>query len=189
MDFEVCVALVEDTIDLAEEEGQIGSQVIFLNFITENIPEEILSQLNDTFLSSELRDSDGDEKEVYSHNAFLIDVYQERFAKDDGEEEDHENNDSCVLCLRPWTHCKLTRHHVYPKETHTYLLKRASHSKEDLLTTIAVCRLCHNAIHRFHSNKTLAEELYSIPLLKNDEKIGSFCKWVSKQGSRNSKMK
>lgn len=194
MDFDIIVELIEDTIDLAEEEGEVSSQEQFLSFIEENIPEDILAQLNDTFISSssKLEDSDNDNGGG-DGNAFLIDVYQERFAQDEEGEEDEsdESNDMCVLCLRPWTHCKLTRHHVYPRETHAVLLKRSSsvHSKASLLTTICVCRLCHNAIHRFHSNRKLAEELYSVPLLRSDEKIASFCKWVSKQGARNAKMK
>jgi hypothetical protein len=44
-----------------------------------------------------------------------------------------------------------------------------------------ICRPCHTAVHRAHSNIDLASYLNTVPKLLEDEKISKFCKWASKQ--------
>lgn len=47
--------------------------------------------------------------------------------------------------------------------------------------TCLICRACHSAIHRFHSNETLAIEFNTVERLLGDEKVFKYAKWASKQ--------
>jgi len=62
----------------------------------------------------------------------------------------------------------------------------SSHSFTDLLLSCLILhpRPCHTAVHRSHDNDTLATLLYTVPALLEDEKVGKFVRWASKQRGR-----
>lgn len=53
-------------------------------------------------------------------------------------------------------------------------------SKEELERTVLICRACHNGIHHFYDEHTLAESLNTIEKLCSDEKLAKHFAWVSK---------
>lgn len=81
---------------------------------------------------------------------------------------------SCELCKRE---LNLTKHHLIPKEE--------GGKEEDIAL---ICSDCHRQIHALYTNRELAKCLYSIELLKQDEKISKFLKFIKKQ-SPTKKMK
>ena len=107
---------------------------------------------------------------------FVICVIRGRISTD--IEEDIEPG-CCLVCERATS---LTRHHVFPKETHKTLLKKGFVETE-LAETIAICKMCHRTIHRFFSNDLLASDYYSLELLLSDEKFFKYAKWAGKQKS------
>ncbi|GAB5036797.1 Hypothetical protein NocV09_04900260 [Nannochloropsis oceanica] len=86
----------------------------------------------------------------------------------------------CELCARVMP---LTRHHLRPRTLHKKLLKQGI-SQEELNICATICRPCHTAVHRSHDNDTLATLLYTVPALLEDEKVGKFVRWASKQRGR-----
>ena len=83
----------------------------------------------------------------------------------------------CSKCERQ---VKLTKHHLYPKETHKQMRKKGI---DDFLLsqTISICRMCHSTIHRFFDNDMIANELYTLELLLNNEKYYKYARWASNQ--------
>ncbi len=77
---------------------------------------------------------------------------------------------TCKLCERK--EIELTVHHLIPKEEGGAFLK-----------TALLCKACHKQIHTLYSNKEIALRLYSIPLLKDDEEMKGYLKWIKKQPS------
>ncbi|MFC4322316.1 HNH endonuclease [Litchfieldia salsa] len=77
---------------------------------------------------------------------------------------------ACELCERE--EVETTVHHLIPKEM-----------GGTFEATSTLCIPCHKQIHALYHNSELAVRLYTIPLLKEDEKIASFIKWVRKQPS------
>jgi hypothetical protein len=53
--------------------------------------------------------------------------------------------------------------------------------REILQNTCEICRPCHSAVHRAHSNMELAMNFNSVEKLLSDESIRKFCQWASKQ--------
>ena len=62
-------------------------------------------------------------------------------------------------------------------------LKRALAAEPELSRTMPVCRLCHDAIHRFFTNEQLATHFHTLEALLGDERFYRFAKWNSKQSS------
>ncbi|MFJ7756067.1 HNH endonuclease [Peribacillus muralis] len=75
---------------------------------------------------------------------------------------------TCELCQRDGI--ELTVHHLIPRE------EGGSH-----LPTAALCKSCHKQIHALYSNKELAIRLYTIALLKDDDSLKKYIKWIKKQ--------
>lgn len=166
--------LLDEIIDLAIEDNQIENDAMFSEFVKDMLPLDIFNELID----------------ITGSDVFIEDIFQERFSKiddNDNDDYDHDNKRivNCQLCER---FVKLTRHHVYPKETHKSCLKRGI-AERDLLTTIAICKMCHSTIHRFYSNDELAKNYYTLDLLLAEDKIIRYAKFASKQGSRLSKIR
>lgn len=67
----------------------------------------------------------------------------------------------CEICERT---LPLTKHHLIPRMMHPRLKKQGT-PKEILYRTADICRLCHNAVHRFFSEKELAFEYNTIEKL------------------------
>lgn len=85
----------------------------------------------------------------------------------------------CELCERDGM--LLTAHHLIPRETHKKFLKRGTYTEAELSRVTMVCRPCHSAIHRTHSNDVLAEHFNTVEKLLQDEAIFKFARWASKQ--------
>jgi len=80
-----------------------------------------------------------------------------------------ERLSTCELCDRQVS--ETTRHHLTPKS-------------EGGLITVALCPTCHQTLHRFFSNQTLAKEFSSIEALQNDPEIAQYLSWVRRQPDR-----
>lgn len=88
-------------------------------------------------------------------------------------------SNECELCERIMP---LSKHHLYPKDQHKRLIKQKKMSRDELLAnTTEICRPCHSAIHRFFTNRVLADRLHSIELLIEEEKIIDWVKYARKQ--------
>jgi hypothetical protein len=55
------------------------------------------------------------------------------------------------------------------------------YTKEERQVGVMICRQCHSGIHRFYDEMTLAKELNTLILLKEDPQLATFFHWVSKQ--------
>jgi Zn finger protein HypA/HybF involved in hydrogenase expression len=201
-DISIASELFEETIELAEEEDAVCDVKTFATFIVDMIPTEILDELkilagimNDEITEEEIGRSTSSSSSSRVVSAldpstfrFLEDIWCERYevkvVEDDKAEWDRETNSfECELCERL---IQTTRHHVYPKETHEWLRKRneSHYSVMELRKTIALCRMCHSAIHRFYSNRDLAIDYCSLELLLESDQVCKFAKWASSMQGR-----
>ena len=203
-DINIASQLFEDTIELAQEEDAVKDAKQFAMFIVEMIPEDILNELKVLAgISNFDRIDDGNEggnsasvaPESFLDSTldrttflFLEDIWAERFREklDDSDKGDWDrdtNSFECELCDR---FIQTTRHHVYPKETHDWLRKRdeSHYCTAELRKTIALCRMCHSAIHRFYSNRELATDYHSLDLLLDSDQVCKFAKWASSMQGR-----
>ncbi len=76
----------------------------------------------------------------------------------------------CELCRREVARC--TVHHLVPKA-----------KGGRFGPTARLCSTCHRQLHALFSEATLAQELYSIPLLRAHPQVHNYLKWVRKQKS------
>ena len=198
----VASQLFEETIELAEEEDAVSDAEQFAQFIVDMIPADLLNELkilagicgedNNVAESNNL----SRQPSAYIRGStldpstfrFLEDVWTERFQKEAEDTEradwDRETNSfECELCGR---FIQTTRHHLYPKETHDWLMKKNDirYTTNELRKTVALCRMCHSAIHRFHTNRELAIDFCSLELLLDCDKVCKFAKWASSMQGR-----
>lgn len=78
----------------------------------------------------------------------------------------------CELCARVvrWgPGCLITKHHLYPQEITKKYADRYTPAQKHSLALL--CRPCHDACHRAHDNRTLADFYYEVDLLKADPTI------------------
>lgn len=78
----------------------------------------------------------------------------------------------CELCARVvrWgPGCLITKHHLYPQEITKKYPDRYTQAQKGSLALL--CRPCHDACHRAHSNKILADFYNEVDLLKADPNI------------------
>jgi hypothetical protein len=169
-------ALFEEVLSLATEEDSVCNDMQkFIEFVQEMLPPEVISQLRGITGSDD------------SDDTYLSDIWKDRFDyttfADGNAEGDAEAGEGrwtervCQICER---YTKLTEHHLYPREMHKTMLKRGF-VEEKLNQTASVCRLCHSTIHRFFSNKELADRYFTLDLLMEDERMQRFVKWASMQ--------
>jgi hypothetical protein len=180
--------LFEETLSIAEDDGATKELSQFVSFITDYLPPEVLDQLISLAGFTDTGDEGSPGSSGQSSTCielFLEDVWRERYemtipsaATDDMDSSTAQNPYECELCERV---IQTTRHHVYPRETHEWLQKRDPdrYTDRELGTTINLCRMCHSAIHRFYTNRQLAEEYYSLELLLESEQVCKFAKWAS----------
>jgi hypothetical protein len=141
---EIYSQLLEEVIELAIEDGAIETCENFTDFVQSMLPENILNGL----------------ATIAGGSAFLIEVWEERFMEKesavaqriDDSDGDFLSEKACLICERQ---LRLTKHHLIPQQTHKSLIKKG-YSKELLSKTIAICRLCHNTIHRLFTHDELA---------------------------------
>lgn len=74
----------------------------------------------------------------------------------------------CELCGR--SPVETTVHHLIPRE------EGGAYGP-----TAELCLPCHKQIHALYTNKELAVRLETLERLRQDEKIGSYIKWIRKQ--------
>ncbi|MDQ0883999.1 5-methylcytosine-specific restriction protein A [Peribacillus sp. V2I11] len=77
-------------------------------------------------------------------------------------------NGTYKLCDRG--EIELTIHHLTPRELGGSLLPIAY-----------LCKSCHKQIHALYSNRELAIRLNTVLLLKDDEALKKYLKWIKKQ--------
>ena len=74
----------------------------------------------------------------------------------------------CALCERAVE--RFTVHHLVPRA------RGGNHGP-----TARLCSTCHRQVHAMFSETTLAEELYSVELLRANPRVSSFLSWMRKQ--------
>ncbi|WP_414828992.1 hypothetical protein [Alteromonas sp. H39] len=87
----------------------------------------------------------------------------------------------CPLCHRK---TRLTFHHLIPKKMHRRTHFKKRYSKQKLNDGIAICRQCHDGIHRFYPEMTLARHFDTQDALQADPDLANYFEWVSKQRIR-----
>ena len=88
---------------------------------------------------------------------------------------------TCPLCRRE---CHLTFHHLIPKKLHRRTFFRKNFTRDELNRGIAICRACHNGIHRLHDEMSLAKHLDSLHALQADDVLRRHFEWVARQKQR-----
>jgi hypothetical protein len=166
---DVWLDLFEDTIALAVEDGSSRDSSSFVAYMQEMLPLEVMNSLENLSGSSSV----------------LEDIWMERFSSVESDVLEEEGSflgdKCCVMCERD--NVRLTRHHLYPRETHSALIKKGA-EKAKLQETIPVCGMCHGTIHRFFTNSELSAEYFTLDRLMSNEKIYRFATWASKQSKR-----
>ena len=157
MDLSAVVELLEEVIRCAEESDATSDRDVFVAFVTDMLPQELLNQLEEEDFNVE-------------------DIWKERFQPTELDNEEEEDG-CCKICDRDM---RLTRHHLIPRETHKRYLKQGKYTKEQLNQTAAICRMCHNAIHRFYTNMELAEHYNTVELLLQQDKIVRHAQWAAR---------
>ncbi|MEW9797699.1 hypothetical protein [Alteromonas sp. CYL-A6] len=89
--------------------------------------------------------------------------------------------DICPCCRRK---ARLTFHHLIPKQMHRRRFFRKTLTRDERNEGIAICRQCHDGIHRFYSPMELAKSLNTLEKLLADEQLAGYFHWVSKQRIR-----
>jgi 5-methylcytosine-specific restriction enzyme A len=80
-----------------------------------------------------------------------------------------ENERAGELCLRHVS--GISKHHLVPRS-------------EGGTATVALCAVCHSTLHRFFTNRTLANELNTIEALRRTPEVARYLAWVRKQPDR-----
>ena len=80
----------------------------------------------------------------------------------------HPGDGHCALCERAVE--RFTVHHLVPRA------RGGNHGP-----TARLCSTCHRQVHALFSETALAEELYSVELLRANPKVASFLRWMRKQ--------
>ena len=75
---------------------------------------------------------------------------------------------ACELCERAVD--RFTVHHLIPRA------RGGNHGP-----TARLCPTCHRQVHAMFSVTTLAEEMYSVALLRSNPRIADFLRWMRKQ--------
>jgi 5-methylcytosine-specific restriction endonuclease McrA len=87
----------------------------------------------------------------------------------------------CALCERDRP---LTFHHLIPKALHRRKRYARQYTKEELARGVDLCRDCHDAVHRFLTEKQLGEAYHTLELLREHPDVARFVAWVRTRGGR-----
>lgn len=87
----------------------------------------------------------------------------------------------CPCCGRVTA---LTFHHLVPKKLHRRTRFRKHYTRAELADGIYICRQCHDGIHRFHDEMTLARLYPTLTSLLEDEDLARHFAWVGRQRRR-----
>lgn len=85
---------------------------------------------------------------------------------------------TCELCEREVE--RTTKHHLIPRTVHRNKWFKKNYTKEQMHTTVDLCKPCHREIHRQVPEKEMARGYNSLEKLKNQENIQKFLKWRKK---------
>jgi len=100
----------------------------------------------------------------------------------DGEGSEGEDEEGgCLMCHRIMP---LTRHHVIPRTLHTDKNFKKMFTKEQMQTTILICRPCHSMIHSVIDVKTMGKDYNTLEKLLSHEKVQKWIPYISKQKVR-----
>jgi len=94
---------------------------------------------------------------------------------------------TCRLCSRPDR--ELTAHHLIPRTLHKNRWFKKTFTREEMRVTVALCRDCHSAIHRFVDEKTLGRDLNTLEALRSHPPISKFVRFVARQTRERTKTK
>lgn len=84
----------------------------------------------------------------------------------------------CPCCSRDtW----LTFHHLIPRKVHRRSHFKKHYDKATLAAGVMVCRQCHNGIHRYYDEMTLAKSFATLENIKADPALTEYFNWVAKQ--------
>lgn len=87
----------------------------------------------------------------------------------------------CALCGRV-TKRGTTEHHLIPRTCHRNKWFQKNFTREQMRTTIAVCRDCHRAIHDLAPDeKELGRHYNTVEKLREHPQLSRFLEWVQKQ--------
>ncbi|HJL20044.1 MAG TPA: hypothetical protein RMH99_30545 [Sandaracinaceae bacterium LLY-WYZ-13_1] len=87
----------------------------------------------------------------------------------------------CALCARDRP---LTFHHLVPRSLHRKKRFRRVYTREELQRGVMLCRDCHDAVHRFVSEKELGAAYPTLDALRAHPQIAKFVRWVRTRGGR-----
>jgi len=93
---------------------------------------------------------------------------------------------NCELCNRS-ENVVLDEHHFIPKTLHSNKWYKKNFTKEQLHSTILLCRDCHDAIHGFITEKELGKNYNTKEKLMAHEKVAGFVKWIANKKNQFSK--
>ena len=85
---------------------------------------------------------------------------------------------TCELCEQEVE--KTTKHHLIPRTTHRNKWFKKNYTKEQMHTTVDLCKPCHKEIHRQVPEKEMGRDYNSLEKLKNQENIQKFLIWRTK---------
>jgi len=85
----------------------------------------------------------------------------------------------CMLCFRETDN--ISEHHLVPKCRHRHKRTKRSHTREECRETVPLCQPCHRTLHRFFTEKQLADEFFTIELLKEITGMSRHIAWIKKQ--------
>ena len=74
----------------------------------------------------------------------------------------------CNICHRETPDQYIQEHHLIPK---------SKRGKE----TVPLCKPCHNQLHKMFTNNELRDQLYTIDLLLENEKVKNWTRWIKKR--------
>lgn len=89
-----------------------------------------------------------------------------------------DKSGQCPLCQRE---CALTFHHLIPRKMHRRTYFRKHYSREQLNQGIAICRACHNGIHKTYDEMQLAKHFHNLASLQQDPTLARHFQWVARQ--------
>ena len=84
----------------------------------------------------------------------------------------------CEMCGRE---CELTFHHLIPRTCHKTKWFKKNFTRDELQKGINICRDCHDAVHKFITEKELGRNYNTLESLMEHDKVLGFVKWIKKR--------
>ena len=70
-----------------------------------------------------------------------------------------------------------TKHHLIPRTVHRNKWFRKNFTKEEMHTTVDLCKPCHREIHRQIPEKEMGRNFNTLEKLKAHDKVKGFVEW------------